>query len=133
MKSVIIVGLIAGFIAGIVQAVLDISGIWELFAPGWLSFPVSIQHTVLFRAIWFSFWGIIVGGLYGFFYDYIPSKGVKKGLIFGLIIWIAVAIYPATINYGYGAGEYFIPKTFTLFISQCVVYGSLIGILYKKE
>ena len=133
MKRAVIVGFISGLIAGVVQAGLAISGFWELFVPYWLGVPVSIQHTILFFVTLMSLWGIVHCALYAFFYEYIPYEGVKKGLIFGLIIWVAAALLPASISAGYGFGQYFVPWTFSAFISTCLVYGSLIGILYKKE
>lgn len=133
MKRAITVGLFTGFVSGILRAVLIISGIYELFSVSWLFMPVGIQHIILFSIIQNSFWGIVYCLLFAFFYDYIPFKGVKKGVIFGLIIWIAVSVHPASLLIGYGFHQFFIPMTFIAFISTCVVYGSLIGILYKKE
>ena len=133
MKSGIVAGFIAGFTVGIVNVISDSSGFWELFSVHYTTIPVGIQHTLLYEIIFSSLWGIVFGGLYAFFYDYIPFTGVKKGLIFGLIIWVAVAVHPASLILGYGFHQLFVPMTFISLISTCLVYGSLIGILYKKE
>jgi len=132
MKRAIIVGFISGLVAGMVQAVLSISGIWDFFSVYYLIEPVSFQHTMLHYTILFGLWGIVYCVLYSFFYDYIPNKGIKKGIIFALIIWIAVAVHPALIIIGYGYPRHFIPLIFTNFLSTCGVYGTLIGILYKR-
>ena len=136
MKRAIIVGLIAGFIAGIVQAFLDISGIYQLFSDHPASLPISIylsmQNIMLSRIILYSLWGIIWGALYSFFYDHIPGKGLKKGLIFSLLVWIAVTFHPAIVIVQYGFDEYFIPWVLTGFFSVCITYGLLIGYLCKK-
>jgi hypothetical protein len=133
MKRAIIVGLFAGFVSGIVQAVLDISGVWELFSTLYTYTPLSVQNILVSKVIVHSFWGIIWCLLYAFFYDYIPDEGIKKGVVYGFIVWIVAATYPASIAFGYGFEKMFIPWLSTWFISIAITYGLLIGILYKKE
>lgn len=132
MKHAIIVGFFAGFMAGIVQAFLDFSGIYELFSVIPAGFPLSMQNILLSRIILYSLWGIIWCALYSFFYDHIPGKGLKKGLIFSLLVWIAVTFHPAIVIVQYGFDEYFIPWVLTGFFSVCITYGLLIGYLCKK-
>lgn len=134
MRRAIIGGLFAGFAAGIVQAILDISGFWELFSVHSYVYVLGLStvNIILLRIVLYSLWGIVWVLLYSFFYNYIPDKGVKKGFIFGLLVWIAITVHPAVVMIQYGYEEIFIPWVLTGFFSICIAYGLLIGILYKK-
>ena len=133
MRNPIIVGLIAGFLAGIVSAVIKISNLHDWFSVTPYTFiPFNMQIIVQVEIIWHTIWGIIFGVFYAFFYDYISGIGVKKGIFYGLIIWIIVSFRFVAINAVYGYYQRSIPDALSGFFSICITYGLLIGYLYKK-
>jgi hypothetical protein len=132
MKSSIIAGLVAGFAAGIVMFLFNISGLYELFSVLPQVFPVGTQTLALYNIIFYIVWGIIWSALYAFFYDYLPAKGVRKGLIYGLIIWIVAAMHDAGTSAMYGFYAWAIPYALAAFFSIVIAYGLLIGALYRK-
>jgi hypothetical protein len=131
MKRALIVGLFAGFVSGLVKALLFIGVLWELFS--FIGYPaLDVMGSVILYVLHTALWGIIFGALYAFFYDYIPRKGVEKGLFYGLILWVTTRVYEAIISFMYGYYEWAFQDLIAGFISTCLVYGSLIGFLYKK-
>jgi hypothetical protein len=78
--------------------------------------------------------GAIFGALYSRFHDPIPGKGISKGIYFGLMIWLVKDI----------AAGAFVPllsrrldwtvSIALIFVGffEWIVYGSLLGALYKK-
>ena len=133
MKNPIMAGLIAGFLSGISMFISSISGLYDLFSvfPGLM--PYDVQTLAIFNIIHGSIWGIIFSIFYSLFYEYVPSKGIKKGIIYGIIIWIIAPIHRSGVAAMYGWHIWAIPYTIATFISIGIVYGLVLGILYKKE
>ena len=98
MKKVIITGVIAGFISSIVGIIFDISGFYELFSVLPQVFPMDVQSLVMFQIIQSIIWGIIFCTFYAAVYDYIPGIGIKKGLVYGLMIWAIVILRMNILN-----------------------------------
>ncbi|WP_455278410.1 hypothetical protein [[Eubacterium] cellulosolvens] len=135
MKKGIVTGVIVGFISGIVMTIFDISDLFKLFSVTFAGLPLtlSVQDIFVFNTIYFVISGILWGVLYAFFYDSIPGKGVRKGIVFGLIIWIIAPIHNAGVAmYLYGWYMFAIPYVIATFFSITITFGLLIGILYKK-
>jgi hypothetical protein len=88
---------------------------------------------LVFRIIHNTLWGVLFGLFFAMVYDYVPATGIKKGLVYGLIIWIIAILRIGILSTIHGSLNYAIPHTLAGFFSICIVYGSLIGILYKKE
>jgi hypothetical protein len=133
MKRAIITGVIAGFASGIVMFFISISGIYELFSVLPVLLPVDIQTLAIYNIIYGILTGIVWGMFYAFFYDYIPGKGVNKGLVYGLIIWIISPIHNVGAMAMYGLHMWAFPYAIVSFCSIGIVYGLVLGILYKKE
>jgi len=131
MKNSIIAGTIAGFVSSVVMAVFEIGGLYKLFSTTLAGIPINIQTMLLYTIIYGVISGIIWGVFYAFFYDYIPSKGVKKGLIYGIIIWIISPIHNAGAGVMYGYFSWAIPYAIATFFSIGIVYGIVLGYLYK--
>jgi hypothetical protein len=78
------------------------------------------------------FWGMIGGAAYSFLYGLIPSKAVVKGLCFGFSIWVikdvAVGSYLALTMMEVNSAILLIFGGFVMWI----VYGPVLGYLYKK-
>lgn len=133
MKNSIVAGLIAGIISSVVVIILDFSGLWELlsvlrYAPT----PVSKQTVLLVDTTWWIAWGIIWGAFYALLYDYVPGEGVKKGLIYGLVIWTIVFSRNAVVLASYGLRLWAFLWALTGFFSIGITYGLVLGYLYKK-
>jgi len=133
MKS----GLWAGAIAGIVAGIVGIIVVTILVATG-LSEPVagSIARWYTSQIGFNLVWGAIFGALYVKFQNQIPGKGILKGLVFGLLIWVIHSIYPATF-YTVVASPPWVSFAINWvsggFIVRALAYGSVLGALYKKE
>ena len=76
-------------------------------------------------------WGTFFGAIYGRLFDNIPGKGVMKGLIYGLLVWIAKDV---------AAGSYVALIFLEISISinliligfpMWIIYGLVLGYLYK--
>jgi len=130
-----IAGLIAGIASAIVLIIFQISGLFELFSTTPILFVshVNVQTIAQIQITLGIIWGIIWSVLYAFFYDYIPATGFKKGLVYGLMIWILSGLRLAVIHIPYGYYLWTIPFALSTFFSIAITYGLLIGILYKKE
>jgi len=76
-------------------------------------------------------WGIGWGVLYVMFYDRIPGNRISKGIIFSMILYFILDIRWAIIWLYYGFINWFISFGNGIFFH--LVYGLLIGILYRKE
>jgi len=134
MKRIIISGLIAGVASAIVLIIFQISGLFELFSttPILGVENVNVQTIAQIEITLGIIWGIIWSVLYAFIYDYIPAIGFKKGLVYGLIIWIISGFRLAVIIIPYGGYLWTTPFAISTFFSIAIVYGLLIGYLYKK-
>ena len=135
LKNYIIAGLIAGFVTGIVKFIFaSISlNVETQFLSGLFLIPVSINTAASVEIMHGIIWGVIFSVFYALFYDYIPGKGIKKGLVYGLFIWIIVIFRTAVIGMIHGYYLWAIPWAFAGFFSIVITYGLLVGILYKKE
>jgi hypothetical protein len=82
-------------------------------------------------------WGIIFGFLYERFYDLIPGKGVMKGFVYGLLIWLvsnirSVSIMGLALAYPFTVAPWGITYLWGGFWAVVVAYGPVLGVLYKK-
>jgi uncharacterized membrane protein YagU involved in acid resistance len=133
LKKIIIAGVIAGFISSIVSIIFDISGFYELFSVLPHVLPMNVQSIVIFQIIQSIIWGIIFCAFYAVFYDYIPGIGIKKGLVYGLIIWAIAVLRMNILNAIHLYIQFAVANTISAFFSLAITYGILIGALYKKE
>jgi hypothetical protein len=132
MKNAILAGAIAGFISGILAGVITYAGL--SMGMGGIKVPLinAFVATVLLTLIF----GTIFGLLYKELYRSIPGKGVKKGFLFGLIIWFikditagAFLAFVSSMNIYYliGATNLIVVGSY-----QWMLYGLTLGYLYKK-
>jgi len=139
MRSGFHAGLIAGMVGGlsvnIARIVESILGLPT--AQIGLTFDFIIFHLLTEISITGIF-GAIFGIIYSKFHDRIPGKRIKKGLVFGLLIYLLSNIFIASHFVLYGiftsdesyflwAGQWAYPGFVTL-----VPYGIVLGALYKK-
>ena len=130
MKNVILAGTIAGLISGITCAILGYvvtsMRIYE-FTPG------SLIEVTVSMAVLTVIFGVIFSLIYARFYSLIPGEAVKKGLYFGLMIWLIKDItggaYITFVAKQPGIGIDFLVGGIYIW----VIYGLVLGYLYKKE
>ena len=130
MKNAVLAGLIAGLITGIICAIIGhtyYSMRLVEFTQGTL-----IELTVSLAVLTVIF-GVAFALIYSRFYSLIPGDGARKGAFFGLMIWfikdVAAGAYVTFVARNIGIGIDFIIGGLYMW----VIYGLLIGILYKKE
>ncbi|MCW4033282.1 MAG: hypothetical protein NWF08_07850 [Candidatus Bathyarchaeota archaeon] len=127
----IVAGLIAGFFSAIVMIILNFSGLWEALSVAPHYIPVDTQISVSYELIQGTTWGIIWGVFYAFFYDYIPGERIKKGVIYGLMVYTIAILRSAQVLSSYGAFSWAVTWAFTSFFSIAITYGLVLGYLYK--
>lgn len=127
---IIVTGLVAGFISGIADFIFSIISIFGIFFP--IVLTVDIQMLAIYTIITASLWGIVWVLLYAFFYDYLPGKGVRRGLFFGLIIWIIAPTSNWIISAACGYYLLAIQTVIVTFFSIGIVYGLILGYIYKE-
>jgi len=136
LKNPILAGVIAGIVMGPLMIIMgNITAIQigfieppggkEIWGPS-MFMLLGLAHISLG-----VIWGSIFGAIYAFIYDIIPSKGVMKGLYFGLMIWlikdIAAGSYTALILVQFQTAINLIYYGFFMWI----IYGLVLGYLYK--
>jgi len=100
MKSGVAAGAVAGVVGGIVGIIFGFIG---YFARFYGVGPVPLTDIVATQIVLTIIFGAIFGTIYSKLYDSIPGKGVRKGLNFGLMIWLIGCITSGTyvaLHYG---------------------------------
>jgi len=137
MKRGIFTGAIAGIVMGI--SVVPISIISAFIGTIEPVVSEQIWTTSMYLLVALAhislglIWGSIFGLIYSRYYDSTPGKGVLKGLYFGLIIWlikdVASGSYSILILQQAQTAKFLIYYGFFMWI----IYGLVLGYLYKKE
>ena len=132
MKSGLTAGFIAGLLSGIFSAIITYLGL----SIGLYGVKTSIINAAVAMLLLTIFFGTLFGLLYERIYGSIPYEGVKKGLFFGLMIWVIKDIT---------AGSYLVFVTslklidyiaaatdlIVVGIYMWTIYGLVLGYLYK--
>jgi hypothetical protein len=121
-----IVNFVLGYMLSIIRVTEPLGGSWEI--------AQSLLMLIVLALFSLSvIWGIFFGVIYGRFFDNIPGKGVMKGLVYGILVWItkdvAAGSYVALIFMAAQISINLIIAGFFMWI----VYGLILGYLYKKE
>jgi len=133
-------GLLAGIIGGvplpifrIIEAMIELYGA----VPHLVTYDFLIFHlgyAVGLHGLLGAIWGVI----YSILYDGIPGKGIKKGFVYGCIVFFISDIYIASTNLSLGLltwiEEYFIwTSQWAVGGAQLwIIYGIVLGALYKR-
>jgi len=136
MKSGIRAGAIAGVVAGIVgvvcSAIFSNLGIIEVIvSPEIWDFSLMVLFSIAFTTL-ALIWGLIFGGIYTIVHDSIPRKGVIKGLLFGLIIWVIKDISAGSFLYLVNLEYSSAIRLIVIGLPMWITYGLVLGYLYKK-
>jgi len=141
MKSGFISGAIAGVIAGIVAAIVAlISTIIFVFIMKVLPYIGAPEIWIpsmqtLFAIVSFllnMIWGGILGILYVVLYNSIPGKGIKKGLIYGWIIFLISNVRAFSFLMPFAIFDFGLTWTAIGFF-VLTTYGLVLGYLYKPK
>ena len=129
MKNAILAGAIAGIIPFLTYRVYWATGIWE--QPPYIDTIFDHIYQLIVHMGNNAFWGALFGLTIIFAFDRIPGKGIKKGLIIGLIYCSLAIFYPVstylTLELISGVIEYLMNGPIDKF-----VYGILFVFIYEK-
>jgi len=126
------IGAVSGLIAGIVFLIVSeiftriglSIGLWDAW---WR--PFAVDNTIVNIPL-FVFWGIVLGVIYSKVHSLIPGKGVLKGLIYGLFLFVIVTFRMETFLIPYGAVLNAVGNLFWgIFV--WVAFGLSLGFVYK--
>jgi hypothetical protein len=133
-------GLLAGAIAGFVDNTVSILsivmawiiGLWE--ATSWeISYFIDVFLSHLSLNI---IWGMFFGVIFVMIYDRIPGRGIKKGLIFGLLFyWVLSNVRIGSFLQSYGDLWYGFDWAVAFIwggFFPSIAYGLVLGYLYRK-
>jgi hypothetical protein len=133
---------VAGLVANVLSFVVGGGG-YQLF--GWVFElePRGVWKWTPGQSMSAGWWVFLVGGntllaivyalVYAVLYHGIPGSGLRKGLAFGLIVWlvgVAPAIFTmyALVNIHGGALLYFLTQS----LVEHLVYGAAVALVYGK-
>ena len=128
MKNPIIAGAIAGIVMGI-------GAMFSQYPASWLGLyePNPLPPLFVFLGIlgFDVIWGIILAIIFSILYNSIPSKGILKGFVYGLIIFIISNLRGANLLWSFGFHEWAMVFAWSGLFAP-TLYGITLGYLYKK-
>jgi len=128
MKNPIIVGAIAGVVKGITA----FSGWYPAGFLGLMEIPPLPEILTFLGTLGFDvIWGIFLAIIYSILYNSIPGKGISKGLVYGIGLYLVSNFRAANLLWSFGNTPDAI--FFAYFgIFALIPYGLVLGALYKK-
>jgi hypothetical protein len=137
MKNAAVAGLIAGFFGGCGATIAYIIGVGTRLIP----FPLeTLNTTYLLNHLFFEvmihvIYGSILAVIYSKLYDWIPSKGILKALIYSFLIYFIANVRTSLLIVGHSADAIATPFPIGFLFAGFFVflfYGIVLGFLYKK-
>lgn|GEM_PF-1470748 len=128
-------GIIAGLIGGASVVITGTLGQWILnlwvIVPGIFSGIVAISQARDYIGL-NVIWGCLQGIIFARIYDLIPGKGISKGLMYGGLLFLIAVIYFQSYSF---TPDYLPINAVSGFLGlvQAIVFGLVLGYLYKKE
>lgn len=134
-------GLIAGCIGGVAITIsmftMTILGVYTLLSGIPLTFELLISHLA-YAIGQNGVFGAIFGIMYSKFHRGVPGKGLAKGLVFGLIVYLFTNINAASINFVvwlFTSSEYHLATITSWVVTGFFVwipYGVVLEALYER-
>jgi hypothetical protein len=128
VKNSIVAGLIAGIVAAIVGYIVG-----SILVLMGMTTASPLNSTIWYMVL-LVIWGIVFAPVFAKAYNIIPGKGWKKGLNYGLLIWVLSTIYAASwLTLPLTAAGFIEATFYAIFgIFTRIAYGVALGALYKK-
>ncbi|KXA97994.1 hypothetical protein AKJ40_04995 [candidate division MSBL1 archaeon SCGC-AAA259M10] len=115
---------------GLLLAPLGVFGITESITT-LEGFPVSANFYISSMVIAAIISGIIYGAIYSLFYESIPGEPLRKGVYWGLIVWVIKDISAGMFMVSFGAS--FLALTFIITgLPMWIVFGVILGAIYER-
>ncbi|KAF5425008.1 MAG: hypothetical protein C5S44_00775 [Candidatus Methanocomedens sp.] len=127
-------GLISGIIAGIVMLIIGsafmmIPGVTEWYTE---KFPEMMAPTAMsIMTVGVVLGGIIMGLVYSVIYSAIPGEGARKGLNYGIMVWLLAGLMWPIMIMGFAPAYLWIAELINGLIMYSIA-GALLAIIYGK-
>ena len=127
-------GLISGIIAGIVMLIIGsafmmIPGVTEWYTE---KFPDMMAPTAMsIMTVGVVLGGIIMGLVYSVIYSAIPGEGARKGLNYGIMVWLLAGLMWPIMIMGFAPAYLWIAELINGLIMYSIA-GALLAIIYGK-
>lgn len=127
-------GLISGIIGGLVLLILgfvlmSIAGTQEWYNT---TFPqmmtIAGMWAILASAI---LMGLFMGLVYSVINEAVPGKGIKKGINYGIIVWLLAGVMWPIMMIGFAPAYMWIVELISGFIAYSIT-GAVIAVIYEK-
>lgn len=127
-------GLISGIIAGIVMLIIGsafmmIPGVTEWYTE---KFPEMMAPTAMsIMTVGVVLGGIIMGLVYSVINSAIPGEGARKGLNYGIMVWLLAGLTWPIMMMGFAPAYLWIAELINGLIMYSIA-GALLAIIYGK-
>jgi len=129
-------GVISGIIAGIVMLLIGslcpfmmIPGVTQWYS---LTFPeMSSPRAMSTMTAGIILMGIFMGLVYSVINPAIPGEGARKGLNYGIMVWLLAGLMWSIMMMGFAPAYMWISELINGLISYSIA-GAVIAIIYKK-
>ncbi|MCD4841116.1 MAG: hypothetical protein K8R25_07435 [Methanosarcinales archaeon] len=127
-------GLISGIIAGIVMLIIGsafmmIPGVTEWYTE---KFPEMMAPTAMsIMTVGVVLGGIIMGLVYSVINSAIPGEGARKGLNYGIMVWLLAGLTWPIMIMGFAPAYLWIAELINGLITYSIV-GAVLAIIYGK-
>jgi hypothetical protein len=145
MKSGILPGAIAGIFGGLAASVFAVIGT----VTGYWGIPLLSGQIISTIDYWQSqagthvfinmFWGTIYGIIFPKVYDLVPGKGIKKGFLYGMILYLVTSFLIgvngtiwSAFHYDWFMARAYAGNMFVIGSAQAVAFSLVFGLLYRK-
>jgi len=127
-------GLISGIIAGIVMLIIGsafmmIPGVTEWYTE---KFPEMMAPTAMsIMTVGVVLGGIFMGLVYSVINSAIPGEGARKGLYYGIMVWLLAGLTWPIMIMGFAPAYLWIAELINGLITYSIV-GAVLAIIYGK-
>jgi len=130
-------GVISGIIAGIVMLLIGLVFMMIPFTPGvtqWYSVTFPEMSSPMAMSIMMAgivLIGIFMGLVYSVINSAIPGEGARKGVNYGIMVWLLAGLMWPIMMMGFAPAYMWITELINGLITYSIA-GAVIAIIYKK-
>ena len=130
-------GVISGIIAGIVMLLIGLVFMMIPFTPGvtqWYSVTFPEMSSPMAMSIMMAgivIIGIFMGLVYSVINSAIPGEGARKGVNYGIMVWLLAGLMWPIMMMGFAPAYMWITELINGLITYSIA-GAVIAIIYKK-